>query len=102
MSPEAERRLLQAVVAVASLVPLAMGLMSVVRGPAVLSGVAGPAPVDLDSHFRYLSGLLFGIGLMFAACIPAIEKPGALLRILGALVIVGGLARLVSLVAVGL
>ena len=102
MSPDAERRLLQAVVAVASLVPLTMGLASVIRGPAARSGVDGPVPGELDSHFRYVSGLLLGGGRVFAACIPAIERRGAIFRVVGAVVIAGGLARLVSLFAVGL
>jgi hypothetical protein len=97
----AERRLLQIVVALAALVPVAMGLMSIVRGPAVLAGIAGPVPVDLDSHYRYLSGLLLGIGLAFAACVPAIERRGPAMRLLGAIVILGGCGRLVSLAEVG-
>ncbi|MEA3016431.1 MAG: hypothetical protein QOI38_1153 [Sphingomonadales bacterium] len=96
-----ERRLLQAAVALACLVPLAMGAAGVARGPDVLHGVAA-TPADLDSHFRYLSGLLFGIGLAFAWCIPAIERRGTLFRLLGLIVVAGGLARLASLAAVGL
>ncbi|HEX8654987.1 MAG TPA: DUF4345 domain-containing protein [Allosphingosinicella sp.] len=96
-----ERRLLQAAVALACTVPLAMGAASVARGPDVLSGVAA-VPSDLDSHFRYLSGVLFGIGLAFASCVPAIERRGARFRLLGLLVVAGGLGRLVSLAAVGL
>ena len=101
MTAEAERRLLQAAIALAALVPLSMGLLSVVQGPASLRGVAAPAPVDLDSHFRYLSGLLLGIGIAFVTCIPAIERKGALFRALGAIVIIGGLSRLVSLADAG-
>ena len=101
MTAEAERRLLQAAIALAALVPLSMGLLSVVQGPAVLRGVMAPAPVDLDSHFRYLSGLLLGIGIAFAACLPAIERKGTLFRALGAIVIIGGLSRSVSLADVG-
>ena len=101
MTAEAERRLLQAAIALAALVPLSMGLLSVVQGPEVLRGVAAPAPVDLDSHFRYLAGLLLGIGIAFAACIPAIERKGTLFRALGAIVIIGGLSRSVSLADVG-
>ena len=101
MTAEAERRLLQAAIALAALVPLSMGLLSVVQGPEVLRGVAAPAPVDLDSHFRYLSGLLLGIGIAFVTCIPAIERKGPLFRALGAIVIIGGLSRLVSLADAG-
>ena len=101
MTREAEKRALQIAVAAAALVPLSMGLTSVFEGPAILKGVGLPAPVDLDSHFRYLSGLLLGIGLAFLACIPGIERRTALFRTLSLIVVVGGLSRLVSLISVG-
>lgn len=96
-----ERRALQAMVAIGCLVPLAAGGVGIVRGATLLKGVHGPVPVDLDSHFRYLSGLLLGIGIGFALCIPGIERRGALIRTLGFIVIVGGLARLSSLLRDG-
>lgn len=93
MKPAAERRLLQAAVAVACLVPLTAGGAGVLQGAAmVLRGT--PAPTDLDSHFRYLSGILLGIGIAFAACVPTIERRGPTFRLLAALVVAGGLARL--------
>lgn len=101
MTAEAERRLLQGATALACLVPLAMGGLSVIRGAAVLKGVAPPLPIDLDSHFRYLSGLLLGIGLVFLSIIPRIETNGAVFRAAGAIVVTGGLARLLSLLQLG-
>lgn len=102
MSPAAERRLLQIVVALAAVVPLAAGGVGIARGPEMLAGVAAPVPVDLDSHYRYLSGLLLGIGLVFAACIPRIERHGAIIRAVGLVVVAGGLARLLSVLENGL
>ena len=101
MSPATEKRLLQATVVIACIVPLATGALSVARGPGSIGHAAG-VPVDLDSHFRYLSGILFAIGLAFLSCVPRIEAKGARFRLLGALVIAGGAARLVSLAAVGM
>ncbi len=100
MTPAAERRLLQFAVAIACLVPLGMGGASVVRGIAILH----PAAItpDLDSHFRYLSGIFLMLGIGFASCIPAIERQGARFRLLGAMVVAGGAARLLSLGLVGL
>jgi len=95
-----ERRLLQGVVAIACLVPLSIGGISVVLGPRWL----GPAPVvptDLDSQFRYVSGIFLGLGIAFVTCIPGIERKRARFRLLGLLVVAGGLARLGSWAMVG-
>ena len=101
MSPDSERRLLQLATAIACIVPITMGVESIVDGPSVIRGVEAPVPVDLDSHFRYLSGLLLGIGLLFLVSIPRIERHTIVFRVLGAIIVVGGLARLVSLLSVG-
>ncbi len=94
-----ERRALQVVVAVLALVPLSAGLQGVIEGPAATLGdpAAGPRPVDLDSHYRYLSGLLLGLGLLFLSCIPGIERKGTRFRLAAAVVFVGGLGRALSL-----
>jgi hypothetical protein len=96
-----ERRLLQAVVALACLVPLSVGGQSVLHGPGFL-GHPPVVPRDLDSHFRYISGIFFAVGLAFASCVPRIETTGPRFRLLGAMVVAGGIARLVSLAAVGM
>lgn len=93
MTPAIEKRLLQGVTALACLVPIAMGGASIVFGPAILGGVDNPPPRDLDSHFRYLSGIFLVMGLAFASCVPGIERKGGRLRLLGAMVVMGGLAR---------
>jgi hypothetical protein len=96
MTPDHERRLLQAALALAGCVPVLAGGAGTVAGPAMLAGLeAGPT---LDSHYRYLSGLLLGIGLIFWAMIPTIERRGAVVRALGLIVVIGGLARLAGLV----
>ncbi len=98
MTLRRERTLLQAAVAIASLVPLSVASVSVVRGAIWLQ----PAPAtDLDSHFRYLSGIFLVMGIAFLTCIPAIESKTGRFRLLGAMVVGGGLARLVSLGTVG-
>jgi hypothetical protein len=72
-----------------------------IDGPAFLKGVGDPSPADLDSHFRYLSGLLFAIGIAFASCIPGIERKTARFRLLALIVFVGGLGRLLGLASSG-
>jgi len=100
VSPHIEKRLLQAIVAAACLVPLITGGWSILHGPGFL-GHPPVIPIDLDSHFRYISGIFFAVGIAFASCVPGIEIKGPRFRLLGALVIMGGLSRTVSLFAVG-
>ncbi len=102
MKAEPERRLLQCAVAAACLVPISAGLGGVLQSAAMLAGVDAPLAIDLDSHYRYLSGLLLGIGIAFALCVPAIETKGAIFRTLGLIVVAGGLARLLSAAEHGL
>ena len=94
-----EKRVLQGLVAVACLVPLLTGGESILRGAAWMAH--GPVSVDLDSHFRYVSGIFFALGVAFVTCIPAIELKGPRFRLLGAMVVCGGLARLWSLAQLG-
>jgi len=86
------KRALQVAVAIGGIVPVSAGLAGIALGPGLAGAVA--ASTDLDSHFRYLSGLLFGIGLAFWSTIPGIERNGAAFRLLTAIVFIGGLARL--------
>jgi hypothetical protein len=69
------------------------------QGPRL--GHAPSIPADLDSQFRYVSGIFLGLGLAFFTCVPAIERKGARFRLLGALVIAGGMARALSWAMVG-
>lgn len=91
-----ERRILQAAVALLALVPVSAGLAGVIRGPAFL-GAEAPWPADLDSHLRYLSGLLFALGLGWWSCVPSIETKGRRFRLLAAVTVAGGLGRLAAL-----
>lgn len=95
-----ERRLFQRVVALAGLVPVSGGLYGVLFG---LGGFGdGGAGVSADSHMRYLSGLLMGIGILFWSCVPGIEGKTRLFRFLTLVVVLGGLARLLGLYLTGL
>ncbi|HYF22623.1 MAG TPA: DUF4345 domain-containing protein [Caulobacteraceae bacterium] len=95
MKPMWERRALQLAVALGGLVPVCAGLAGAALGPEMIPGAAESAA--LDSHHRYLSGLLLGIGLGFWSAIPSIERRTARVRLLGAVVVVGGLARVLGL-----
>ena len=96
-----EKRALQIVVAVACIVPFSVAVPSVLHGPTTLKGIHAPVPIDLDSHFRYLSGIFLMLGIGFASCVPGIERKGPRFRLLGAMVVTGGLARALSWAEVG-
>lgn len=93
-----ERRLLQITTALGSLVPIIAGAAGILSGPAMVD--AG-GKVSADSHFRYLSGLLFGIGVAFITTIPGIERQTGRFRMLAGIVVAGGIGRLISLLLCG-
>lgn len=100
MSTAAERRCLQAAILVAGFVPVSGGFGGILAAPWLLEIGSSCGP-SCDSHVRYLSGLLLGIGLVAWSLIPKVEEAGKPLRLLTGLVVIGGLARLSSLAAVG-
>ena len=93
-----EKKILQIVVTLACLVPLSAGLAGALKGVALLDH----GNINLDSHFRYLSGLLLGIGLGFLSTIPDIERHGARIRLMTLIVVIGGIARLLGVLLTGL
>ncbi|NBJ09912.1 DUF4345 domain-containing protein [Microvirga arsenatis] len=95
---ERERKLLQQAVAVLAVIPVGTGLYGVLFGQA-LTGDA--VSVSAESHFRYLSGLLLGIGLGFWSTLPSIEIRTGRFRLLTLLVVIGGLSRLIGLALTG-
>lgn len=100
MTRETERRLLQAAIALGCLSPLYFGLRGIIEGPAMLVGVdPGQAPPDLLSHYRYLSGVFLGIGLVLLSCVPRIERRTTRFRWVSAAIVTGGLARAFGLLS---
>jgi hypothetical protein len=99
-SLQRERRTLQQVVAVAAAVPVLAGLTGVLFGYGI-TGDQNPS-VSADSHFRFLSGLLLGIGLCFWSIVPGIEAKTTFFRFLTLIVVLGGLARLLGLWITGI
>jgi hypothetical protein len=94
-----ERRLLQQAVAIIAMLAVAVGLYGVLFGHAL---TGDRVSISADSHFRFLSGLLFGIGLCFMSTIPAIETKTGRFRLLTVLVMLGGIGRLIGLMITGI
>jgi hypothetical protein len=95
-----EKRTLQILVAIGSLVPVAAGAAGMLLGPRMVdSRLVGSG--DLDSHFRYLSGLLLAIGIGYTSTVPRIETHGGRFRLLTGIVMLGGIGRLLSVLSIG-
>ena len=93
-----ERRLLQISVALAGIVPVWVGVAGALGGSTV---VGSTHSLDLDSHFRYLSGLLAAIGLLYWSTIPRIEVMSGRFALLTLIVVCGGFARALGMLFVG-
>jgi hypothetical protein len=94
------KRALQVTVAICSAVPIAAGAAGMILGPALVAERAADIS-DLDSQFRYLSGLLLAVGLAYASAVPGIERRRPRFLLLGGIVVLGGLGRLISLLSSG-
>jgi hypothetical protein len=94
-----ERRWLQISILMGACVPVLAGVMGMIYGGEMLSD---STDISLDSHIRYLSGLLFAIGIGFWAAIPDIEKKTSHVRLLAFLVVIGGAARLAGTIFIGI
>ena len=93
-----EAALLRMAVILAGFVPVGARIARLLKGASLPRPGAGPA---LDSHVRYLSGLLLAIGVAFWTTVPSIERQGARFRLLTLLVVTGGAARLLGIVLHG-
>lgn len=95
-------------VGIFALIPLLTGLGDVVKGVAVWQGLgadlteAGFHDPVLDSQVRFLATVWFGYGLLLCFCLTDFEKYAGVLR--GALVFafLGGVARVISILQVGM
>ncbi len=96
--PPIEKTLLQIAIAVAGAVPVSAGVAGAIWGPSMLNPGAG---ADLDSHFRYLSGLLAAIGVLYWTTIPRIELMNGRFGLLTLIVVSGGLCRALGMLITG-
>ena len=97
-----ERRALQIILAVLSLIPLIGVAVGYTLGTAALIPEGAEIHVDLDNQFRYLSGIYLCISLGIWYTLPKIEERVVPLRIVGAGVFFGALGRISSMIAHGL
>ena len=72
-----------------------LGLLGVEEPPYVAAGV--PPIVVLDTNLRFYAGVWLGLGLAFYWLIPTIERQTVLFRVLWAMIFIGGIGRLLSM-----
>lgn len=93
-----ETRLLQLCLFLAASVAVLAGLGGAIEGARFF---ALDGSVSAASHVHYLSGLLLAIGIAFWSTIPRIAMQTRRLRLLSAIVLTGGLARLAAIATDG-
>jgi hypothetical protein len=89
------KRSLQIIIAVLSLLPLAVGTLGFVHGAALLSSPDTVTP-KLDSQYRFMSAWDIGLAVIVWRIIPRIEYETILFRIVSAAVFLGGVGRLLA------
>jgi hypothetical protein len=96
-------RLFQIVCGILGLIPVVTGLLTMMglHNPEYHS--AGiPMHVLLDSNLRFFGGVWLGIGLMWLWMLPRLRTEALLFRALSLAIFLGGVGRLISMLAVGL
>ena len=82
-------------------IAIAIATLHVVVGPAAIPGSV-PVNATMDSEDRFYATLFAAYGVALLWCIPGIERKSTIVYFLAITFFVGGLARLVSMAAVGL
>ena len=98
------RTMLQVVNGVLALLTIALAVMSLVFGgnsPIYGDAEIPPLPT-LDSNLRFFGGLGAGIGIMLLWITPRIEAYSFVFRGLWLTALLGGIGRVISMVAVGM
>jgi hypothetical protein len=93
---------LQVVTAALGIIPVGTGLIGFrgVNDP-LYSPVSTPHVVLLDTNLRFFSGVWLGLGLALLWLVPSIERQTILFRAVWGAIFVGGIGRVLSMVAVG-
>jgi hypothetical protein len=95
------RKGLQILLASFGVVAVFISLLHIVLGPKCIPGSV-PVNATMDSEDRFYATLFLAYGVALLWCVRGIERKGIYVRLLALVFFVGGLARIVSIFAVGL
>jgi hypothetical protein len=95
------RKSLQVLLAVGGATAIFISILHVIFGPACIPGSI-PVNATMDSEDRFYGTLFGAYGAALLWCIKDIEHKGLYVRLLALVFFIGGLARIVSVIAVGL
>ncbi len=95
------RRAFQVFLVVFGVIDILISLLHIILGPAAIPGSI-PVNATMDSEDRFYATLFLAYGIALVWCAKEVEKKSQLIYFLAATFFVGGLARLVSMAAVGL
>ena len=89
---------LQIIMGLLAIIPVATGLLGLlgVEDPFYVA-VGVPPIVLLDTNLRFYSGVWLGLGLALYWLIPSIEKQTIPFRVIWAMIFIGGIGRLLSM-----
>ncbi|SHF80560.1 DUF4345 domain-containing protein [Streptoalloteichus hindustanus] len=94
------RRALQVFLALFGLFAVGSGAADIVVGPSLLPEPI-QASVNVDNHYRFFASLWLSLGVVVLWAVPRVEHATSAVRAVFAAFFLGGVARLVSLLAVG-
>ncbi|MGF1466427.1 MAG: DUF4345 domain-containing protein [Sandaracinaceae bacterium] len=96
-----ERRALQGILFVLSLIPILNLLVGFLSGVAAFGIAPEGHAVNLDSQLRYLSGVYVAISIVIWWSVPRIESRVVPLRLVALGIVLGGLGRVLSVATYG-
>src|SRR5262245_49089178 len=95
------RKALQVLVVLSGVTAIFISLLHITLGPAAIPGSI-PANASMDSEDRFYATLLTAYGVALLWCTRDIDRKKMFVYFLAAVFLVGGLARIVSIVVAGL
>ena len=95
------RRTVQVLLGLLGAAAIGISLLYVVMGPASIPGSI-PVNATMDGEDRFYATLFAAYGVALLWCVKDIERKSSVVYFLALTFFVGGLARLVSIAAVGL